>query len=572
MRKNYVGALSTAAALALVLSACGGGGGGAGGTDASGGGNGGSGGESNGEIQAVDVNPQERDALQQGGNLRLTVISLPEQWNYHHTNGSQADTADILETMWVRLFEYDEQGQPEPNPDYLTDFEMTEGEGTQQVTLHLNPEAKWNNGDTIDWEDFRATLEACNGENLEFECTQTEPNEAVESVEQGETPSDVVITFKRPQPDWEATVSVPYPAEAVSDPETFNTGLLEYNEAYFTGPYKVANIDEAQRVITLEPNPNWWGEAPMLDQITFRELEADAAPAAFQNQEIDSFDIAASANGYSLASSTPGAVVRQGVAPNWRHFTFNSTAGVLTDKGVRQAIVQGIDRAAIAESDLAGVPALQELLGNHFFSIGQKGYQDNSDVTPYDPEAAGAKLDELGWTFNESTGIREKDGQPLAVSFTVLQGVPTSENEGNLFQSQMKAIGVDVRLDQQPSAEFATILDENRFEVIAFSWIGTQYPLANIGQIYGDPAKNSSNYALINDPELNEMITQNGAELDEDARIEQANEIDRRIWENVHTLPLYQRPDLIAVQDTIANYGAFGLSTTRPEDWGYTAQ
>lgn len=566
MRKNYVGALSTAAALALVLSACGGGGASGGGNGASGGGEGGS------DVQLSDINATERDQMEKGGTLRLAVTQLPEQWNYHHTNGSQQDTKDILDTMVVQLWDFDENGVPTPNENYLTDFEEEVTDGKQTVTLHLNPEAKWNSGERITWEDFAAGVQACNGEDEAFECGQTEPNEAIESVEQGETPSDVVITFKATAPDWKSTVEIPYPKTVSQDAETFNTGLMEYDAQYFTGPYVVDKIDEAQRVITLKPNPNWWGEEPMLDSITFRELEEDAKPGAFQNQEIDAYDIGASANGYSLATQTPGAVVREGVGPNWRHFTFNSTAGVLTDQNVRQAIAMGVDREAIAKSDLAGLPALQEQLGNHFYSIGQEGYQDNSGVTPFDVEAAGKKLDEAGWKLNESTGIREKDGQPLTVTFTVLQGVPTSENEGNLFQSQMKNIGVDVKIDQQPSSEFANILDEGRFEVFAFSWMGTQYPLANIGQIYGDPSKNTSNYARLNDPELNEMITEVGRETDPEKRIELANKIDTRIWENVHTLPLYQRPELVAAQDKVANYGAKGQLNPRSENWGFVAK
>ena len=33
------------------------------------------------------------------------------------------------------------------------------------------------------------------------------------------------------------------------------------------------------------------------------------------------------------------------------------------------------------------------------------------------------------------------------------------------------------------------------------------------------------------------------------------------LWEYVHTIPLYQRPELAAVNANVANYGAFGLMT-----------
>ena len=568
---KYTGALTTAAALSLVLAACSGDSAGDGGTTEStettdGGGEGGN----------IDINATPREEMQQGGTLRRIVTELPDQWNPMQVNGNQLDYTELREPMGLDVTNwlYDEEGVPQPNPDYLESFDEETTDDALTVTLHLNPDAKWNSGDPIDWEDYQATLTACTAANAEagYECVRTEPYEQIESVEMGETEFDVVVNFKTPQPDWTATLSRALPAEGVSDMETFNTGWLEHNPDWFTGPFKLGSHDTAQNVITLVPNENWWGDEPMLDEIIYRALDPEAAPQAFQNNEVDVFDIGPDPNGYAIANSTPNAVVRQALAPNWRHVTFNSEAGPMTDLEVRQAIVKGIDRAAIAASDLAGLPGEHGPLGNHLFMEGQEGYQDNAGDLAYDPEAAGQQLEDAGYTLNESTGIREKDGQPLQVEFTVLTGVPTSENEGNLIQNQLKEIGVDVALVNVPSAEFGEVLDDGRFQMIAFSWSGTPYPMANIGQIYGDPAQNSSNYANLNNPELNTLITEIGREMDHEARIEKANEADRMIWESVHTLPLYQRPELVATVDNLANFGAFGFSSNRPEDWGYVAE
>ena len=37
------------------------------------------------------------------------------------------------------------------------------------------------------------------------------------------------------------------------------------------------------------------------------------------------------------------------------------------------------------------------------------------------------------------------------------------------------------------------------------------------------------------------------------------------LWDYVTTLPLYQRPDLAAINANVANYGAFGFQT--PVKW-----
>lgn len=561
MRMKFTGTLGAAVASLLVLSACGGDG--ATTADSDGG---------NRPQQGRQINETPRDKLRQGGTLRRAVAELPAQWNPLHVNGNRLDFTDVRETMSVINWDYDAQDNFTPNENYLTDYEEAEVDGKTVITLHLNPEAKWNNGDPIDAADYQATIGACNGADPSFECAQTAAYAAIEKVEEGDTEFDVVVTFKAPSPDWSAPLATVLPAESVKDPQTFNTGWVGHNNDWYTGPFKLEKIDEAQKLLSVVPNETWWGAAPLLDRITFRELTLDAQPTAFQDGQIDTFNIGVDADGYLIASATPGAEVRKANGPDWRHITFNSTAGLLVDPELRQAIVMGINRQAFADSALAHLPGKNATLGNHFFMADHPGYQDNSDVTPYDKVAAARKVDELGWELNEETGIREKDGKPLAIRFTVFQDVAISQSEGELAREQMREIGVDLWLDAQPTARSNEILSGGEFEVVSFSWVGSPYPLADIGKIYGDPQKNQANYARLNNPELNRLIEENARNTDAEARIAQANQMDRMIWESVHTLPLYQRPQLIAAVSGLANFGAKGYSNPRAEDWGFVAE
>ena len=65
------------------------------------------------------------------------------------------------------------------------------------------------------------------------------------------------------------------------------------------------------------------------------------------------------------------------------------------------------------------------------------------------------------------------------------------------------------------------------------------------------------------------MAAKIAVETDVATRTEMADEVDKILWDFVHTLPLYQRPELTAVKENLANYGAFGFSTTRYQDIGY---
>ena len=292
--------------------------------------------------------------------------------------------------------------------------------------------------------------------------------------------------------------------------------------------------------------------------------------AAFANNELDSFDIGPDPDAYQRVKGVTDASIRQAAGPNFRHFTFNTKSGVLTDQKVRQAIVKGLDREAIGASDLAGIDWPVQPLNNNILLQNQEGYEDVAAETgiDYDVEGAKADLDALGWTAG-ADGIREKDGKKLEVKFSQLSGVAVSENEALQTQNMLKEIGVKVDIVDVPIAKFqdGSLLSNHEFEIVAFSWIGTPYPFQGISQIYGTGS--DSNYSQLSVPEIDANAKALDSETDVAKRIELANETAKIIWENVMTLPLYQRPELTAVKTKLANYGAFGLSNVQWENVGY---
>jgi len=520
-------------------------------------------------VTAQDINPQARDALK-GGNLTLRVTNFAENWNPLHVDGNQHDFAKVLESLLPMFFNFDKAGVPTPNPDYVVSVDVV-NENPTVVRYRLNPKAVWGDGSPVDGDDMVAKWKACNGENKEFNCASTSAYEPIESITFGEDKKDVTVTYKSAFPDWSQGFSSPgvIKAESIDNVQTFNTGWKELNNDWLSGPFKVDSFDITQKVMTLVPNDKWWGKTPLLDSITWRAIALDAKAQAFANQEIDAFDIGSDPDAFQRATRVENASVRKAGGPNFRHFTFNSKAGLLQDQTIRQAIVYGLDRQSIAASDLAGIDWPVQPLNNHVFLQGQAGFVDTASATGLDfnPEKAQALLNEAGWTVGED-GIREKDGQKLIVKFTQLATVKASENEALQAKSMLKDVGIQLDIVTEPTSRFGPILTGKEFEIIAFSWIGTPYPFSGIKQIYGSGSE--SNFAQLSIPEVDELATKIGRETDTEKRIALANEVDRILWESVHTLPLYQRPELIATRRDLANYGAFGLSSIRWENVGFT--
>ena len=516
-----------------------------------------------------DIGERDPATLRAGGELRLSLFGFAENWNPRHIDGIDAQHSRLRQPMLPMFFDYDAGGVATPNPNYVLSAEMI-GEQPTVIRYRLNPEAVWGDGSPVDGDDMRALWQACNGEDERFNCATTDNLSSIESITTGEDRRDVTVTYESAFPDWTQTFSIPgvLKAESVADPEVFNEGWGELRNDWLSGPFEVGSFDATQKVMTQVPNERWWGATPLLERISWRAIAPDATAQAFANDEIDAFNIGPDPDAYQRALRAADAEVRKAGGPDFRHFTFNSEGGLLRDRTIRQAIVHALDRESIGASDLAGIDWPVTPLNHHRLLQGQKGYVDIAAQTglDHDPDKARALLEEAGWTLG-ADGIREKDGEPLIVRFTQIATVKVSENEALQARAQLEEVGIRLDIVTIPTARFGPTLRDHEFELIAFSWIGTPYPFGNIHQIYGTGSE--SNYAQLSLPEVDELVARIAIEMDEAARIDLLNRASAIIWENVHTLPLYRRPELVATRATLANYGAKGLSSLRWEHIGF---
>ena len=366
------------------------------------------------------------------------------------------------------------------------------------------------------------------------------------------------MTFKAAYPDWTSCCR-PVKAESVEDAETFNKGWTTLKNDWLSGPFKLEKYDNTQKVLTQVPNDKWWGDKPLLDKMTFRAISPDAT-ARLRERRARHLRHRARPRRLPRAKGVADATIREAAGPNFRHFTFNTKAGLLKDQNVRQAIVKGLDRERSASPTWPGSTGPPAAEQQHLVQQpgGLQGHRrgDRHRLRPREGEVRPRRA---GWTAG-ADGVREKDGKKLEVKFSQLAGVKVSENEALQAQNQLKAIGVKVDIVAVPIAKFqdGSVLSNHEFEIIAFSWIGTPYPFGGIKQIYGTGSE--TNYSQVSIPRVDEMAKKIDSTTDA-AGSTLANEAAKLIWENVMTLPLYQRPELIAAKSKLANYGAFGLST-----------
>jgi peptide/nickel transport system substrate-binding protein len=562
LRLRSISAVAAVTAAALALSACGG-------SDSDDGGSGRSGeAASSTENQ---INPVDRDDLVQGGDLSWSLSEIPPNFNYHQLDGTLRDNNDVISALMPSAFTFEADSTPVLNEDYFTSIEVT-SEDPQVITYDISEDAVWSDGTPITAQDLIAQWQALNGTNTEFIVSSTTGYEEIASVEQGDSDKQAVVTFANPYADWQALFSPLYPASTNSDPAVFNTGWIE-GPLQTAGPFVLGSIDTTAQTITLERNEDWWGDPAILDRIIYRVIDIDAQIDALANGEVDFIDIGPDVNGLQRAEGLEGIDIRRAGGPNFRHITINGTSPVLSDVNVRQALAKAIDRQVIADAMIGPLGGDTDKLDNHIFMKNQEGYQDNAgDLSEPDVEAAEAQLDEAGWT-REGDGTRTKDGQELVIRFVIPSGVATSAQESQLVQSMLAEVGARVDIQTVPSDDFfERYVNTGDFDFTVFSWIGTPFPISSSSSIYEMPQGEDiqQNYARVGSQEIDDLFVQATKELDPEAAREIANEVDAAIWNEVHSLTLYQRPDIIAAKSTLANHGALGFATVRYQDIGFT--
>jgi peptide/nickel transport system substrate-binding protein len=175
--------------------------------------------------------------------------------------------------------------------------------------------------------------------------------------------------------------------------------------------------------------------------------------------------------------------------------------------------------------------------------------------------------------------LRTKEGKPLTLRF-VLPAGPGSESiraTGARIAKSLTKIGVRTQVKKVADEDyFANHIAQGDYDLALYSWPGTAYPATDARPIFAKPAAAADgsllveqNYTRVGTNQIDQLFDQASTELDDGARNDLIKRADARIWAAAGSVPLYQRPQLVAARNNIANAGAFGFETPRYQDIGY---
>ena len=343
--------------------------------------------------------------------------------------------------------------------DLATGYSVSEDGLTWQVTIRND--VKFTDGEPLTAEDVAFTYNTVKETSSVNDFTMLDHAEAADD-------TTVIFHMTRPFSIWPYTMAeVGILPEHAYDSATYGT------EPVGSGRYILKQWDKGQQVI-LEANPDYYGEAPKMKQVTILFMEEDAAFLAAQSGQVDLAYTSATyseeeVEGYTLAAYE--SVDNRGLnLPAISETTDSEGRAVgndfTSDVLVRRAINIGVDRQEMIDHVLNGY-------GSPAYSVCDQlpWYNEASEVT-YDSEGAAALLDEAGWVLGED-GVREKDGVQAKMNLLYSNGDSVRQALAADFADQMEELGIICTIE---GVGWDTAYDRALSEPLLWGW-GAHTPM-----------------------------------------------------------------------------------------------
>ncbi len=316
---------------------------------------------------------------------------------------------------------------------------------------------------------------------------------------------------------------------------------------YF-GPYRVTHVEPGATVV-LEPNPTWWGKPPHFKKITVRTIENTAALEA--NLVSGEIDYIAGEDGISLDQALAfekrhgdrfNVVFKPGLF--YEHIDLRLDNPLLQDIRVRRALLHAIDRDSISKRLFEGKQPVANTSVHPLDSV----HVDNVRKYAFDATRAKALLDDAGWR-DLRKGIRHNTaGKPLRLEIMTTAGNRVRELVEQVIQSNLRDIGVDLRIRNQPARVlFGQTIRQREFTGMAmFAWFSSpqNVPRTTLHTTMIPTVENGwsgQNYTGYQSPEMDAAIDKVEVECSAEAQTRHWTTIQQIYAEDLPVLPLYFR-------------------------------
>ncbi|WP_167143018.1 ABC transporter substrate-binding protein [Canibacter zhoujuaniae] len=412
----------------------------------------------------------------------------------------------------------------------------------------------------------------------------------VENFESIEAPDDhtFVITLKAaqaPNPGVEVPIVPEHIWSKLDDPSTFAND----SDVVGSGPFQLTKY-AANESLELVANKHYWRQTPNIDKIHYiYYTDSDAQVQALRAGNVDlvsgltpsQFNALQNQDGITTHSGHGRRYTALYLNPGYETVDgtpYGTVSEPLRDLQVRQAIRKAVDIDTLLDKVLEG----QGTKATSFIPASYATWAlpaNDPVIESFNPEAAKKQLDDAGWVEG-ADGIREKDGQRLAIKLNVDATDSNAQSIGEYLGPWLRSVGIEMTVESTDSDTLSANTDAGNYDMYISGWSINPDPnyQLSINTSAARPTKTDGSGGTSQDgftnPEFDKLYQQQLTELDEKARAEIVHKMLAMHYEAATQVTLWYQNQLEAYRsDRFQNFGLQpskdGVIANHVGYWGY---
>jgi peptide/nickel transport system substrate-binding protein len=465
--------------------------------------------------------------------LTIATGTDVENMNIHLVTSSPSYT--VLEHIHETLFEMSTEGELQP----LLAESIEPGDEPQTFIIKLRQGISFTDGTPFDATAVKANLDyvldAENAAPFRF---------LINRIEEVVVVDDYTVQINLSSDFAPLAAHLSHGALAMVSPAALDQGAdFLASNAIGTGPYVLSNWarDEA---VTLQRNPDYWGEPANIDTVVFKVVKEDGARLI--EVEAGTADIAVRVPPAEAERLAANPNINIEVTPGLRtiYIFFNVTQEPFDDVRVRQAVNYAVDVESIVR-DLFENAALESRAP---FAPPIFGY---AAQTPYsrDPVKARELLDEAGLPEGSTVVLYHPTGRYIQDALVA-----------DAVRSQLREVGLNVELRTLEWPQYVPFVraeapdNEVQFAMLGWGTPTMDADYALYALFHSSEIPPGFNGAFYQNPEVDALLDAARTNPDPAAREAAYAEAIEIIWNDAPWLFLYSEVQLTAIRTNVEGF------------------
>jgi peptide/nickel transport system substrate-binding protein len=379
-------------------------------------------------------------------NARLVLRMVGDTQSLNPLLISGSDTLRVCPMVFSFLLTLDKDGALQPDVADAVPSRANGGISADGKTIvyHLRPNVRWQDGALLTASDVVYTYEQVMNPKNDVQsravydrlASVTAPDARTVRVTLRSADAAVLSYFFAPDGNYAILPRHILAKYADLNHVPFNSAPIG------SGPYRVVRWVRNDS-LQFERNDDYFGGKPSIKEIVFKfipstetqllEMRTGEIQAALPAPDITMLDAYRRLDGPRVERMEVQGAALLG---------FNLRDPVVADLRVRRAIVEAADLPRSVSEATHGILSMDRA-GRGLYG---PAYDPSIEAAPA-PHLDDAQrlLDEAGWK-RSGGGIRERNGQPLSLSFVYLTGLPEAQTFGVVLQQQLRRVGIDLVL------------------------------------------------------------------------------------------------------------------------------